>query len=127
MAVAAHERLAVAVLGHPSLVEHHDLVDEVERRQPVGDDERRTPDHQLGDGRRDALLGAGIDARGGLVQHHQVGLAEPHASEGEELGLPGGQPGTRRAERAVDAAGGERPSPTAPSAATTASSLGAGS
>ena len=29
VAVAAHQRLAVAVLDDPSLVEHHDLVDEV--------------------------------------------------------------------------------------------------
>ena len=108
------QRGPVAVLDDATVVEHEDLVDHVERRQPVGDDERGAPDHQLGDRGRDLLLGRGVDARRRLVEHDEVGLAEPHPGEREQLGLSGGQSGTAGAERAVDAALDEHVEPDRP-------------
>ena len=41
----------------------------------------------------------GVDAGGRLVEHHQVGVAQPHAGEREQLRLAGRQSGAAGAER----------------------------
>ena len=119
---------AVAVLDDAAVVEHDDLVDVAQRRQPVGDDQRRAARHQLGDGRLDAAPRSRVDARGRLVEHDEVGLAQPHPGQRQQLRLAGRQPGAARAEGAVDAAVDERAEPDVCAArASTAASVGAGS
>ena len=66
------------------------------------------PAMQLGDGGLEALLGDRVDARRGLVEHDEVGLAQPHPGERQQLGLAGRQAGAAGAEGAVDAAVDER-------------------
>ena len=86
------------------------------------------PAMQLGDGRLQALLGDRVDARRRLVEHDEVGLAQPHPGQGQQLRLARRQAGAAGAERAVDAAGGERAETGARAAPrSTASSVGAGS
>ncbi len=104
MAVAiVDQRRAVAVLGDPTVVEHDHLVDHVERRQAVGDDERRAALHQLGDRPADVLLRFRIDARRRLVEHDEVRVAQPHAGEGKQLCLARREAGPAGSQRTVDA------------------------
>ena len=79
-----------------------------QRRQLVGDDQRRPPVQQLGDGRLQAGLGDRVDARRRLVEHDEVGLAQPDPGQRQQLCLAGRQPGAAGAELAVDATGDER-------------------
>jgi hypothetical protein len=104
--------------------EHDDLVDRLQRRQAVSDHERGAATHQLDHGGFDASLGLGIDARGRLVEHQEIRIAQPHPCECEQLRLAGRQPGTTRTEFAVDARAANTPSPTRSSASTTAASEG---
>jgi hypothetical protein len=101
-AVVVGEHGAVVVLDDPSVLEHDHLVDEPQRRQPVSDDERGAPGHELGDRGLEADLGLRIDAGGRLVEHDEVGAPQPHPGEGEELGLAGRQARPAGAEEAVD-------------------------
>ena len=94
---------AVAVLGDPAVVEHDHLVDHVERRQAVGDDERRPSLHQLGDRLGDALLRLRVDPRRRLVEDDEVRVAQPHPGKGKQLGLARREPGTAGSQRTVDA------------------------
>ncbi len=86
------------------------------------------PAMQLGDGGLEALLGDRVDARRRLVEHDEVGLAQPHPGERQQLGLAGRQPGAAGAEGAVDAAVDERRRARRGAARrSTAASVGAGS
>ena len=106
--VVTDEVGAVAVFDDAPVVEHDDLVDRTQRRQPVRDHERGPAADQLDDGRLQSSLGLGVDASGGLVEHDDVRIAQPDPRQGEELGLARREPGPRRAEFAVDAARRER-------------------
>ena len=63
------QQLVVAALGRdPAILEHDDLVGERDRRQPVGDHERRPAGHHLAQRELDLLLGRCIDRRGRVVE-----------------------------------------------------------
>ncbi len=56
------EELAVrADLGDPALVQDDDAVDVLDRREAVGDDDRRPADHQLPQRVLDEMLGLRVD------------------------------------------------------------------
>src|SRR5262245_54541942 len=74
---ATGEDLAVVVLDDPPAVEHDDFVDHPQRRQLVGDDEGGAALDELGDGGLEAFLRDRVDARRGLVEHDEIGLAQP--------------------------------------------------
>src|SRR6202030_336639 len=61
----AQQLLVVALGEDPAAVEHHDLVGERDRREAVGDDERRAPGHGLVERELDRALGGGVDRRCG--------------------------------------------------------------
>ena len=72
---AALEQLGVRAAGRDrAVLEHDDLVGERDRRQPVGDHERRAPGHHLAQRGLDRLLGRGVDRASRVVEHeHRAG------------------------------------------------------
>ncbi len=105
---------AGAELGDLAVVEHDDVVDGMQRRESVGDDQRRPPDHQARHGCLDLPFGLGVDARRRLVEHQHVGVAHPHAGERQQLSLAGRQTRPGGAELAIDVATGESIEPDRP-------------
>ncbi len=101
--VVADEIGPIAVLDDATMIEDHDLVDRVQRGQSMGDDQRRATPHQIDDGRLEAPFGLRVDTSGRLIEHEQVGVTQPHASERQKLRLARRQSGATRAERALDA------------------------
>ena len=102
------ERRPLAVFDDASVIEHDDLVDVAQRRQPVRDHQRRAAAHERRDRCLQRGLGGRVDPGGRLVEHEQIRVAQPHAGEREQLCLAGRQPCAAGAELAVDAAVGER-------------------
>ena len=97
------QRCAVAVLGDPTVVEHDHLVDHVESRKAVSDDEGRAALHQFGDGPTNALLRFRVVARRRLVENDEVGVAQPDSGEGKQLCLACREAGSASSQRTVDA------------------------
>ena len=97
-AALGREGLAAVVLDDAAVVEDDHLVDHPQRRQLVGDDQRRPAGQQLGDGRLQPGLRVGVDACRGLVQHDEVGPAQPDPRQGQQLGLACRQPGAGGSE-----------------------------
>ena len=56
-------------------------------REPVRDHKARAPAHERLHRPADRLLGARVDARGGLVQNEDPRVVEQHARDGEQLAL----------------------------------------
>ena len=81
------EVFARAVLDEAAVVEHDDLIDPVERRQAVGDDDRGAAGEQPIGGRDEPDLGLGVQAAGCLVEDDQSGIGEQEPGEGEQLAL----------------------------------------
>ena len=131
VAVAALEIVgkigAVAVLDDATVVEHDDLVDVAKRRQSMGDDQRRAALGQLGDGSLEQIFGVRVDTCGGLVEHDDVGIAQPHPGERQQLRLAGRQAGAAGAERRWMPPSANVPRPALRSAEATASSVGVSS
>ena len=70
-----------------SVVEHHDLIRQRDRREPVGDHERRASRHRLGQSELDALLGGGIHGRGRVVEHQHPRVREQRPGDRQPLSL----------------------------------------
>ena len=75
------------MLADLTILNDHDLVDPLDRREPVGDDERGPIGEQAVDRLLDQTLGRRVKARRGLVQHDYVRVPQEDAGEGQELGL----------------------------------------
>ena len=80
-----------AALGDDALVEHEDLVGVDDRRQPMGDDQRRAP-------LRDALqrglnlaFGEAVERRGRLVEHEDRRRLQHRAGDRDALLLAAGE------------------------------------
>ena len=69
-----------------------------DRRQAVGDDERRPADEQPPQRGLDLPLGADVDRRGRLVEDEDPRVGEQRAREGDELALPEREPDAALAE-----------------------------
>ena len=57
------------------------------------------------------ILGVRVDARGRLVEHDDVGVAQPDSGERQQLRLAGREPGAACAELSMDAAVGQGAEP----------------
>ena len=86
----AREQLVVrALLDDPAVVEHDDLPGAADRRQAVGDHDRRAPGEQPPHALLDPALGVDVDVRGRLVEHEDPRVGDQRARERDELALAG--------------------------------------
>ena len=84
----ARQQLVVrAVRDHLAVLEHDDLVGERDRREPVGDHERRAARHHLAQRLLDRLLGRRVDGGGGVVEDQDPRVGEQRARDREPLAL----------------------------------------
>ena len=99
VAPAGLDQLVVrARLGDPPVLEHHDPPGSPDRRQPVGDHDRRAPGEQPLEPLLDHPLGAHVDVRRRLVEDQDPRLGEQRPREGDDLALAGRER-DRRARR----------------------------
>ena len=88
----ALEQLVVgAARGDRAVLEHDDLVGERDRREAVGDHERRAARHHLAQRELDLLLGRGVDRRGGVVEDQDPRVGEDRARDRDPLALAAGE------------------------------------
>ena len=73
-------------------VEHEDDVGGEDRRQPVGDRDRRPARHQRRERGLHEPLAGGVERAGRLVEDEHPRVLEDHARDREPLLLPAGQP-----------------------------------
>ena len=75
-----------------------------------GDDQSGAAVQQVGGRGRDELLGSGVEAARGFVEHDHRRIGEEGTSEREQLGLAGGQPG-QAVELGLEPSGQASPPP----------------
>ena len=80
-----------ALLDDPAAVEHDDSAGLADRRQAVGDDDRRASGEQAAQARLDAPLRVEVDVRGRLVEDQDARVGDERAGERDELALAGRQ------------------------------------
>ena len=95
-----------ALVDDAAFLEHDDVVGEARDVLAVGDHERRAP--ELVHRRDHLVLDAGVEQRGRLVEHEQVGPGEPRPGERDELALRGGEVVALLLDDVVEAAGKHR-------------------
>ena len=74
-------------LDDAAVLEHQDHVGIADRRQPVGDDERRAAAHQLAHGVLDQHFRARVDAARGFVQNQNRRIGEERPRDRQQLFL----------------------------------------
>src|SRR5919198_1232030 len=74
--------------GVAPAVEHDDLVSVADRRQPVGDRQRRAPLREAVQGLLHRALGLVVQGAGGLVEHEHRRVAQDRARDRDALLLP---------------------------------------
>ena len=94
-----------AVVEQAAALEHGDLVGERDRRQAVGDDERRAARHDLLQRALDLLLGRRVDGRGGVVEDQDARVGEQRAGDRDALALAARQRQAALADARVVAVG----------------------
>ena len=102
---ALAQLLVRAAVGDPALIEDHDPVGQVQRRPPVGDDQRGAPAHDLAQRGVDLGLQARVDGRGRVVQQEQPGVGDQRPGQGHPLPLPAGKRQALLADHGVVALG----------------------
>ena len=86
-------------------IDDGDPVGQVQRRAPVGDEERRAVGHQPAQRLVDRLLGGGVDGAGGVVEHEDRGVVEQGAGKRHPLALAAGEAEATFTHQRVVAAG----------------------
>jgi len=84
-----------ALLDDPAVSEDDDAAGLADRRQAVGDDDRRAPGEQAAQAVLDLAIGVQVDVRRRLVEDQDAGVGRERAREGDELALPRGELGPR--------------------------------
>ena len=87
-----------ALLDDAAVLEHDDQVGVADRRQAVGDDERRAVGEQHAERALDLPLGADVDRRGRLVEDEDARVGEQRPRERDELALAEREPRAALAE-----------------------------
>src|SRR5205085_5219737 len=80
-----------AALDDLAALEHQDLIGALDRRQPVRDDERRSPVAQGAEAIADQRLALAVEARRGFVEDENSGVGEDRSRDRDALALPAGQ------------------------------------
>ena len=100
------EQLLVRALRGDAPVLHHDhAVGERDRRQAVGDHERRAALHHLAQRALDLALGGGVDARGRVVEDQHARVGDDRARDRDALALAARQRQAALADERVVAVG----------------------
>src|SRR3954453_10701464 len=87
---AGGEQLGVrALLDDPAVLEHDDLAGALDRREPVGDHDRRPAGEQAAQASLDLGLAVDVDVRGRLVEDEDARVGDERAGKRHELALPG--------------------------------------
>ena len=86
--------------GDRAVLEHDDLVGQRDRRQAVGDDERRAARHHLAQRELDLLLGRGVDRRGRVVEDQDARVGQQRARDRDALALAAATASGRARRRA---------------------------
>src|SRR5919197_1218137 len=96
------EQLLVRPAGDDApLVEDDDLVRERDRREPVGDDQRRPAVHRLAQAETDTRLGGRIHRRSGVVEDEDARVDGESARDRQPLPLAAGQRDAALADHGV--------------------------
>ena len=74
-----------------AVVEHDDLVGERDRREAVGDDDRRPAAHRLAQAVADLRLGRRVDRRGRVVEDQDARVDDERARDRDALALAAGE------------------------------------
>ena len=85
------QRLMRAALQNSSIFDHQNLVGTANGGQPMGNDKRRPPLHQVGKALLDHSLRLGVEAGGSFVQNENAGIGQNGARNRDPLALPAGQ------------------------------------
>src|ERR1019366_4745685 len=91
LVVAATElikRLVVAVLDDSPLLDHQDLVRTANGGEPMRDDKRGAPVHQIGESFLDQGFRLGVQTRGGFIENQNARVRQDGARDGDPLALP---------------------------------------
>src|SRR5688572_12298793 len=80
---AFEERVVAALLDDASALEHDDAIGLADRREPVGDDERRAPSHEPAERFLHELLRFRIERRGRLVEQQDARVTHQSARDRE--------------------------------------------
>ncbi len=91
--------------GHPSPIQVHDLVGQLDRCPPVCDDNHRGRARPLPQTSQDGRLDPRIDAGCRVVENEQARLADQRPGQGDPLALPAGQRGSAFADLRVETGG----------------------
>ena len=95
----------IAALDDAAMVEHHDHVRILDRREPVRDDEHRAPLHKLIHAALHERLRAGVDGACRLVEDHDRRIGHGRARDAQQLPLPLAQAAAVTLEHGVVAVG----------------------
>ena len=85
--LGGHELGVGAVGDDPAAFEEHDTVGEADRREPVGDHERRAAGEQRAQRVVDLLLDLHVDGARGVVEHEHRRVGEQRAGDRDALAL----------------------------------------
>ena len=99
-----HQLVVIAAFRDPAAIEHENLVGRADRRQPVGDDERRASPFQHVEGALDDRFRLGIDARRRFVQDQDRRIEGQRPRERDQLALTRGQRAALLDDRLIQAA-----------------------
>ena len=88
-----------------AVVEHDDLVGERDRREAVGDDDRRPAAHRLAQAVADLRLGRRVDRRGRVVEDQDSRVDDERARDRDALALAAGERDPALADHGVVALG----------------------
>ncbi len=94
--------------GHPSSIQVHDLVSQLDRCPPVRDDNHRGRTCPLPQASEDGGLDPRVNAGCRVVENKQTRLADQRPGQGDPLPLPAGQRGTPFADLRVKTGGQRR-------------------
>ena len=82
------QELGVAAIGDDlPVLDEDDAISQADRREPVGDHERRTTLHEPPERFVDELLDLDVDGAGGIVEDEDWRIDEECASDGDALAL----------------------------------------
>ncbi len=74
-------------LDNSSRLDDQNLIGAANRREPVGDDERRAPAHQLSEALLNQHFGFGIETRRRFIKDQNARIGQDRASDGNALAL----------------------------------------